>query len=132
VVDYKEIYIEDRIEEQLSSCERFAEEQLRKPEHRRVMIGIKRLNNALTSLKTGWQSSSRQHALSELESVLMRQHEIELQIERIDNMFLREYVRELLDKMASARRAMVEEVRWDVESEKLGPQTQYNGDEQGL
>ncbi|HEY3422280.1 MAG TPA: hypothetical protein VGK13_03910 [Methanocellaceae archaeon] len=132
MVDYKEIYIEDRIEEQLSSCERFAEEQLRKPEHRRVMIGIKRLNNALTSLKTGWQSSSRQHALSELESVLIRQHEIELQIEKIDNMFLREYVHELLDKMATARRAMAEEVRWDVESERSGPRTQYNGDVQGL
>jgi hypothetical protein len=82
------------------------------------MIGLKRFNNSLAQLKTSWQQAGRQHALEELESLLRRQHEIELQVEKIDNMFLREYVHELLDKMAVARRSLSEEVRWDVESKK--------------
>lgn len=83
-----------------------------------MMVGLKRLNNSLALLKTSWQQTGRQHALDELESLLRRQHEIELQVEKIDNMFLREYVHELLDKMAAARRSLAEEIRWDVESKK--------------
>ena len=115
------MYIEERIEEKLSSCEKFAEEEFRKPEHRHIIVGIKRLNNSLTILKTSWRQSGRLHALIELESLLRRQHEIELKIENIDNMFLRDYARDLLDKMAATRRALIEEVRWDVEAAKSSP-----------
>lgn len=79
---------------------------------------MKRLNSALTLIKCGWQYTSRQQALKELENLLARQHEIEMQVEKIENMFLRAYVHELLDKMASARRSLSEEIRWDVESSK--------------
>jgi hypothetical protein len=118
VADARHVYIEDRIEERLSSCEKFAEEEFRKPEHRHIIVSIKRVNNSLTLLKTSWRLSGRQHALIELESLLRRQHEIELKIENLDNMFLRDYARDLLDKMATSRRALIEEVRWDVEATK--------------
>jgi hypothetical protein len=77
---------------------------------------LKRLNVALTSIKGSWQNTSRGQALVELENLLVRQHEIELQVEKIDNMYLREYAHQLLDKMASARRSLGEEIRWDIKA----------------
>jgi len=112
------VYAEEQIEEKLSRRERFAEEEFRKPEHRHIITGLKRLNNGLTALKISWQYAGRQHALAELEQLLTRQHDIELEIEKIDNRFLREYVHELLDKMADVRRSLSEEVRWDVDAGK--------------
>lgn len=126
------MYIEYRIEERLSSREMFAEEQFRKPEHRHIVIGLRRLNNTLTSLKASWQRTGRHHALNELESALKRQHEIELEIEKVDNMFLREYAHEILDKMAVARQAMVEEVRWDVGAERSLSHTQNSEEGQSF
>lgn len=107
-------YPEDRVEARLAERERFAEEEFRKPEHRQIVTGLRRLNGGLAALKSGWQAAGRQHALSELEHLLRRQHELELAIERLESMFLREYARDLLDRMATERRSLTEEVRWDV------------------
>ncbi len=74
-------------------------------------------------MKVSWQYAGRQHALAELEQQLRRQHELELEIERIDNRFLREYVHELLDKMADVRRSLSEEVRWDIDADRTNTHT---------
>jgi hypothetical protein len=45
-------------------------------------------------------------------------HELETDTETIEDIFLREYIYEQLDMIASIRRSLAEEVRWDVESSK--------------
>jgi hypothetical protein len=50
--------------------------------------------------------------------MLDRQHDIENDAENIEDMFLREYIYELLDIVAATRRSLAEEVRWDIESSK--------------
>jgi hypothetical protein len=50
--------------------------------------------------------------------MLDRQHDIENDAENIEDVFLREYVYEQLDMIASARRSLAEEVKWDIESSK--------------
>ena len=52
--------------------------------------------------------------------MLNRLHELETDVEAIEDVFLREYVYEQLDMIASTRRSLAEEVRWDVESGKKG------------
>ncbi len=52
--------------------------------------------------------------------MLNRLHELEADAETIEDVFLREYVYEQLDMIASIRRSLAEEVRWDVESGKKG------------
>ncbi len=54
----------------------------------------------------------------ELENALARQHEVEKVAENIEDVFLRGYIYEKLDALAAARRALSEEVKWDVESRK--------------
>ncbi|VVB88819.1 Uncharacterised protein [uncultured archaeon] len=48
--------------------------------------------------------------------MLYRIHEIEKEIENIEDVFLREYVYEWLDAVAAGRRSLAEEVKWDIES----------------
>ncbi len=52
--------------------------------------------------------------------MLNRLHELETDVEAIEDIFLREYIYEQLDMIASTRRSLAEEVRWDVESGKKG------------
>ncbi len=52
--------------------------------------------------------------------MLNRLHELETDVEAIEDVFLREYIYEQLDTIASTRRSLTEEVRWDVESGKKG------------
>lgn len=52
--------------------------------------------------------------------MLNRLYELEIDVEAIEDVFLREYIYEQLDMIASTRRSLAEEVRWDVESDKKG------------
>lgn len=88
------------------------------PEYQRMRISLERLARTLALIEGSWQRASRHHAQRELENVLARQHEIEKDVEVIEDVFLRGYVYEQLDIIAAARRSLSEEVRWDIESQK--------------
>ncbi len=83
-----------------------------------MRISLERLNRTLALIEKSWQSKRRHHALKELESVLHRQHELEKDVESIEDVFLRGYIYEQLDAIAAARRHLSEEVKWDIESGK--------------
>lgn len=103
---------------QVSAYEKYARERLRKPEYQRLKIGLERLNRTLVLIESSWRRVSRHLTLKELENLLTWQHEIENNAESIEDVFLRGYICEQLDMIASARRFIAEEVRWDIESSK--------------
>ena len=115
--------IDENTEEkqQVSAHELYAEEKLRKPEYQRIRISLGRLNRILVLVENSWLHASRQHARKELENLLDRQHELEKETEGIEDIFLREYIYEQIDMIAAARRSLVEDVRWDIESNKIRP-----------
>jgi hypothetical protein len=76
------------------------------------------LARSLALIEVSWQRTSRHHAQRELGNLLDRLHELETDTETIEDVFLREYIYEQLDMIASIRRSLAEEVRWDVESSK--------------
>ena len=94
----------------------YAEEILKRPEYKRIGISLKRLNRILAMIENSWLQASRHHARRELENLLDRQHELEKETERIEDMFLREYIHEQIDIIADVRRSLSEDVRWDMES----------------
>ncbi|MCZ7383295.1 MAG: hypothetical protein O8C63_00920 [Candidatus Methanoperedens sp.] len=83
-----------------------------------MRISLERLAHTLAVIETSWQRAARHHALRELENVLIRQHEVEIDAENIEDVFLRGYIYEQLDIVAAARRSLAEEIRWDIESSK--------------
>ncbi len=83
-----------------------------------MRISLERLARSLALIEGSWQSTNRYHAQRELGNMLYRIHEIEKEIENIEDVFLREYVYEQLDVVAVGRRYLAEEVRWDIESSK--------------
>ncbi|HEY9245231.1 MAG TPA: hypothetical protein VIO11_00140 [Candidatus Methanoperedens sp.] len=83
-----------------------------------MRIGLVRLSRSLISIEGSWQLTNRHHAQKELGNLLDRLHEIENDAENIDDLFLRQYIYEQLDIIASARRSLAEEVRWDMESSR--------------
>ncbi len=54
--------------------------------------------------------------LEELNNLLLMQYELEREVGDVKNAFIREYVYGRLDAMASARRSIAEDIRWDQES----------------
>lgn len=103
-------------EEEQPAYERYAIEQLKRPEYQRIMIGLKRMARTIVSIRERWQATSRQQTLTELENLLDRQQELEKQIEGIGDVFVREYVYGRLDEAAEKRRSLSSEIRWDVQS----------------
>jgi len=96
--------------------EKYAKEKLRQKEYQKLRIGLERLNRSLTLIEGSWQRTNRCNTLNELENILKRQHEIENETEKIKDVFLRGYIHEQLDSIASARRNLAEEVKWETES----------------
>ena len=93
---------------------------MRRPEYQRIRISLERLNRILILVENSWLHVSRSHAQRELENLLDRSHELEKEIESIEDTFIRGYIYERLDIIAAARRSLAEEVRWDIESRKKG------------
>lgn len=117
----KESNINEGIEvkQKVSELELYAEQKMRGLEYRRIKISLERVNRILVMVENSWLNASRQHALKELENILDRQHELEKATEGIEDVFLREYIYEQLDMIATTRRNMSEEIRWDVEANKV-------------
>jgi hypothetical protein len=89
---------------------------LERPEFHRIRIGFERLRRSLSTIAGSWQRTDRNHAQKELGNILSRQHEIENDMETIEDMYLREYIYEQLDITAAARRSLAEEIRWDIQA----------------
>lgn len=91
---------------------------MRKPEYQRLRISLERLARSLALIEGSWQRTGRYHSTRELGNLLNRLHELENEVESIEDVFLREYIYEQLDMIASSRRFLAEEVRWDMESSR--------------
>ena len=117
--------IEEGTEEKqkASAYELYAEEKMRRPEHRRMKVNLERMNRTPAMVEKSWLGTSRQHGLKELGNLLDRQHELEKETEGIEDVFLREYIYEQLDTIASTRRSLASDVRWDIVSNKKIPGT---------
>ncbi len=113
-------YINEDAEEKhhASAFETGTKEKLRNPEYHRIQIGLDRLNREFFMIENSWRQVSRGHSQKELENMLIRQHEIELETEGIEDVFLKEYIYEQLDKISEARRSLAQDIRWDIESAK--------------
>jgi hypothetical protein len=83
-----------------------------------MRISLDRLARILYLVESSWQLKNRRQTLDELENVLTRHHELEKEVEKIDDIFLRGYIYEKLDGIAHSRRSLVEEVKWDIESKR--------------
>jgi hypothetical protein len=101
----------------LTAYELYVAEKLKAPEYRRIMIGLGRLTRSLTQIATTWQRTSRGQSLSELAQVLAKLHEIEADVEKIQDDYVRGHIVGRLDELAALRRSVAEEIRWDVRSE---------------
>lgn len=102
----------------ISAFETYAKEKLKDPAYRRILISLERLNRQFFMIENSWQRVNRNHSQKELENMLIRQHEIELEIEGIEDVFLSEYIYEQLDNVSAARRSLAQDIRWDIESAK--------------
>lgn len=120
IKDGKETYLDEETEERQypSAYEHYAEGKFKIPEYRRMKISLDRLNRTLVLLENSWQQTERRLSRTELENLLNRVHEIEKETEGIEDVFLREYIYGQLDVIAATRRYLLEEVRWDIESDK--------------
>ncbi len=101
-----------------SAFETYAKEKLKRPEYRRISIKLERLNRELFMIENSWQRVNRNHSRKELENILIRQHEIELETESVEDIFLREYIYDQLDNASAARRSLAQDIKWDIESTK--------------
>lgn len=91
---------------------------MERPEFNRIRIGLERLRRSLSTISGSWQRTNRNQAQKELGNILSRQHEIENDMETIEDMYLREYIYEQLDITVAARRSLAEEIRWDIQASK--------------
>lgn len=103
-------------EQTLHAYDRYVKERLQDTAYLSIMIGLRRLRRSLGRIKGSWQGASRSQTIGELDNLLLKQQELELKIERIEDVFVREYVYGQLDQAASARRHLAEEVKWDAEA----------------
>jgi hypothetical protein len=101
---------------------KYANDRLKRPEFRRMKISLDRLARTIYMVESSWQQKNRRQAIGELENVLVRQHELEKEVEKIYDIFIRGYIYEKLDNIASSRRSLIEEIKWDIESEKNMPE----------
>ncbi len=109
------------VEKPCSAYERYVNERLQGPEYLCVLIGLRQIQFSLERIKGSWEGIERARTLAELEGLLVKQHELELQIEQITDTFVREYVFGQLDAVAQSRRYLAEEIRWDIGSIRARP-----------
>ncbi len=86
-------------------------------EYRRIRIGLKRMGRMLSAIRECWQRSDRGQTLEELDRLLDMQYELEKDTSGIEDAYVREYVYGRLDALASARRSISEDIRWDLSSQ---------------
>lgn len=97
---------------------RHIQKKLKTPEYRRIMIGLNLLIRSLASMQNTWRRTKRELLLIELTNNMYRQHDIEIEIDKIGDSILREYIYGQLDDISTIRRSISEEIKWDMETNK--------------
>jgi hypothetical protein len=72
------------------------------------------MGHMLSVIRDCWRRSDRGQTLEELGQLLGMQYELEKDVSSIENACVREYVYDWLDALASARRSISEDIRWDM------------------
>lgn len=96
----------------------YIQKRLMTPEYRRIKIGLDILLRSLISMQRTWRRTKRELLLMELTNDMHRQHDMEIEIDKIDDYVLREYIYGQLDDMSTMRRSISEEIKWDMETNK--------------
>lgn len=95
----------------------YVNDQMRKPQYRRIKIGLDRVERIIGSIASGCQHTSREQTLKELDYVLGKLQEIERLAEKIEDSLVWEYVLDHIDLLVAIRRHMVAEIRWELQSD---------------
>lgn len=88
------------------------------PEHRRIKISLDLLTRSLASIQNTWRHTKRALLLIELTNNMYRQHDIEIETEKVEDSILREYIYNQLNDISEVRRSISEEIKWDMEANK--------------
>lgn len=88
------------------------------PEHRRIKISLDLLTRSLASIQNTWRQTKRALLLIELTNNMYRQHDIEIETEKVEDSILREYIYNQLNDISEVRRSISEEIKWDMEANK--------------
>jgi len=102
----------------MSAYDNYVSEEMMKPDYRRIKIGLDRMERSVISIASSWGHTSRAQALAELDEVLRKLQEIEVQAENVRDSLVWEHIIDRIDVLASLRRHLVAELRWEVQSEQ--------------
>jgi hypothetical protein len=72
----------------------------------------------LASIQNTWRQTKRALLLIELTNNMYRQHDIEIETEKVEDSILREYIYNQLNDISEVRRSISEEIKWDMEANK--------------
>jgi hypothetical protein len=95
----------------------YVADRMAKPEYKRIMIGLDRVERSLGAIASGSQHMYKPQMLTELGHVLDKLHEIEMLAEKIDDTLVWEYIIDYIEMLVDVRRHMVAELRWELQSE---------------
>lgn len=88
------------------------------PEYRRIKISLDLLTRSLASIQNTWRQTKRALLLIELKNNMYRQHDIEIETEKVEDSILSEYIYNQLNDISEIRRSISEEIKWDMEANK--------------
>ncbi len=119
--DDKDMYKDEDIDEYetvtMPAYDSYVAGQIERPEYRRIVIGLRRVERALGAIASDGHSRNRELTLRELDFVLEKLQETESLAEKIDDSLVWEYVLDHIDMLAAIRRHIVAEIRWEIQSE---------------
>ena len=96
----------------------YVADRMMKPEYRRLKIGLDRMERTVLKIAAGHGFTSRGQALAELDEVLKKLQEIEMQAENIEDSLVWEHVVDRVDELVGIRRHLVAEIRWEVQADQ--------------
>ena len=111
---------ENEAVERLRTFGEYVAEYVQLPEHRRLFIRLSRLMRIADRIGESWRFMYREQAIAELTEVMNSLHELEAEADQIQDTMVREYAFDWIDAIASMRRSVAEEIRWDVKTTNAG------------
>jgi hypothetical protein len=118
---YKDEDIDEFETVTMPAYDSYVADRMEKPEYRRIIIGLRRVERTLGAIASDGHTRNGEQTLRELDFVLEKLQETESLAEKIDDSLVWEYVLDHIDMLASIRRHMVAEIRWELQSESNCP-----------
>lgn len=84
--------------------------------HVRLKTSLNNMANRLLLIEKSWHRMNRKAFMPELMRMLGKVHSMEEEIEKLEDPIARALGYEYIDKLASQRRFLLEEIRWDIAS----------------